>query len=540
MDTQKPTKSISFPRVKKSSTVFFLKTLLVLIGVWAIVLVRRMDQMSFRSITEEEAMELAQEIKVTLPDQEVTLLESGESQKLKTGKTVKVLGVYKNKLNKGNSPRVYWTNQNYLMELPDGTRAYGPLMETAIGQLNVFPEGDTAVITAVKLLKKNPVVQKTGEESRFQYAYTIEGHEEQYALEDLHIYFPQRVAYLADGLTADRYTAGNDTLAENKKDFQKVKKFFLYDIRPYTKKIGFFLFPKYQVWNEFYLQRWFRNLMIFLAYLLEIGLIVLLFKRRHEINDNWKANRKLNRNLRRAKKGNANACFEVGEACFWGFSGWHGVRKSTSQNESLWWYRKAAELGSGEACAKMGDIYEIGRLTEEIDYDRAKDYYQKGADLGNKKCGEGVERLTNLLSLDSDFGQAYYGAKMGLSSSMHNLGLYYGKGKYVQSNGKEAFKWYKKSADLGNSYGYHGLGLCYMDGQGVSKDINKAINLINKALDMGYDHPEIAYYNLGVCYYNGGDDVPKDRSEAYRWWKKAAALGDEDAIKALKECGVSY
>lgn len=44
---------------------------------------------------------------------------------------------------------------------------------------------------------------------------------------------------------------------------------------------------------------------------------------------------------------------------------------------------------------------------------------------------------------------------------------------------------------------------------------------------------------IGVHYYNG-QSVPKDRSEAYRWWKKAAALGDEDAIKALKECGVSY
>lgn len=247
--------------------------ILLLLAIVAIVLVRRMDQMSFRSITEEEAVEMAQEIKVTIPDQEVTLLESGETQKLKTGKNVKVLGVYKEKLNKGNSPRVYWTNQKYLIELPDGTRAYGPLMETAIGQLTVLPEGDTAVITAVKKAKKNPTVQATGAESRFEYAYTLEDHKEPYALEDLHIYFPQRVAYLAQGLREEDFTVGQDTLAENKKDFQKVKKFFLYDIRPITKKVGFFVFPKYQVWNEFYLQRWFRNLMVFVAYVIELLLI---------------------------------------------------------------------------------------------------------------------------------------------------------------------------------------------------------------------------------------------------------------------------
>ena len=253
--------------------------ILLLLAIVAIVLVRRMDQMSFRSITEEEAMEMAQEIKVTIPDQEVALLESDKTQKLKTGKTVKVLGVYKTQLNKGNSPRVYWTNQKYLMELPDGTRAYGPLMETAIGQLTVLPEGDTAVITAVKKAKKNPTVQASGAESRFEYAYTLEGHKEQYALEDLHIYFPQRVAYLAKGLREEDFTVGCDTLAENKKDFQKVKKFFLYDIRPITKKVGFFVFPKYQVWNEFYLQRWFRNLMVFVAYVIELLLIFIWIPR---------------------------------------------------------------------------------------------------------------------------------------------------------------------------------------------------------------------------------------------------------------------
>lgn len=250
-----------------------LKPLPILLAIVAIVLVRRMDQMSYRSITEEEALEMAQEIKVALPDQEVTLLNSGETQKLKTGKTVKVLGVYKTKLNKGNSPRVYGTSQKYLIELPDGTRGYGPLMETAIGQLGVLAEGDTAVITAVKKLKKKPTVKATGNESRTEYAYTLEGHEGQYAREDIHFYFPQRVVYLADGLREEDFAITSDTIGENKKDFQKVKKFFLYDIRPITKKTGFFVFPKYQVWNEFYLQRWFRNLMIFVAYVVEILLI---------------------------------------------------------------------------------------------------------------------------------------------------------------------------------------------------------------------------------------------------------------------------
>lgn len=568
MDTKE---KVKYPRVKKSSTIFFLKTLLFLLVVALIVLIRRMDQMSFRSITEEEALEMVQDIKVTLPDQEVTLMDSGKTQKLKTGKTVKVLGVYKKKLNKGNSPRVYWTNQLYLMELPDGSRAYGPLMETALGQLNVLPEGDTAVITAVKKAKKNPTVQTTGAESRYEYAYTLEGHKEQYALEDLHIYFPERVAYLAKGLREEDYAVTNDTIGENKKDFQKVKKFFLYDIRPITKKVGFFVFPRHQTWNEFYLKRWFRNLMVFFAYLLEIGLIILLFKRRHDIFDNFKTNRKFNRNLRKAKKGDADACYEVGEALEWGYSGWHGVKKSTSPEESLWWYQRAADLGSGKGCAKMGKVYELGNIGKDIDYDMAQKYYQKGADLGDRKCKESKQRLEDLLDYRSEFGQIHLQAKFGISSSMYNLGLYYYNGEYVQSNGKEALKWFQKVADRGDSYGFYGLGLCYLFGKGVNKNIAQALSFFKESLDLGYDHPEDAYYSIALCrheaydyqqalanfkkaaelgdtksfynigvYYFNGHGVPRNTSEAYRWWKKGAEAGDEEAIKALKKEGVSY
>lgn len=249
------------------------RILLLAAAVFAIVLVRRMDQMSFRPISEQEVLAMAQKVMVTIPDQEVQLIGSDKTRKLQIGTRVKVLGVYKHQLNKGNSPRVYWTNQEYLIELPDGKRGHGPLMETALGQKTILPTGDTAVIASVKKLGKAPKVWATGRESRYQFAYTLKGHKEQYALEDLHIYFPQRVAYLADGLTPDKYTADSDELTAARKVLRKVVKFFAYDIRPVTKKPGYFLFPKYQIWNEFLLQYWFRTLMIVVAYLLELLII---------------------------------------------------------------------------------------------------------------------------------------------------------------------------------------------------------------------------------------------------------------------------
>ena len=240
------------------------RILFLAVTVLAIVLVRRMDQMSYKSVSEADAVALAQKVTVAIPDQEIKLLGSDKTRKLQIGTRVKVLGVYKQKLNKGNSPRVYWTSQEYLIELPDGKRGHGPLMETALGQRTILPTGDTAVITSVRKLAKAPKVWANGRESRYQFAYTLKGHKGQYALEDLKMFFPQRVTYLAEGLTPKEDTSTF---------LRKVEKFFTYDIRPVTRKPGYFLFPKYQIWNEFLLQYWFRVLMIVVAYILELLII---------------------------------------------------------------------------------------------------------------------------------------------------------------------------------------------------------------------------------------------------------------------------
>ena len=223
----------------------------------AIVLIRRMDQMSYQPISNEQALEMAREAKIAIPDQEIQLLDTDGSQKLKVGSTVKVLGIYKPQLNKGDSPLLL-DHPCYLLQLADSTRGYGPLIEAAIGQRTVLPEGDTAMITAVKKVKKAPNIQATGETSQFEYAYTLDGHKQQYAKEDLNIIFPQCVTYLGEGFTEEA---------------------FLYNLRPVTKKSGFFFFPKYEKWNEFKLSGRLRSILIWMAYIIEILLILIILNR---------------------------------------------------------------------------------------------------------------------------------------------------------------------------------------------------------------------------------------------------------------------
>lgn len=240
----------------------------ILLFTLAIVLIRRMDQMSYQSISEEQAMEMAREVKIAIPDQEIKLLDNEGSQTLKAGSTVKVLGIYKPQLNKGDSPLLL-DHPCYLLQFADSTLGYGPLIEAAIGQRTVLPEGDTVTITAVKKTKSG-------------YAYTLEGRKQQYAQEDLNIVSQdssQCVTYLGEGLHAEDFTPPIDTVSNFNSFLGKAKKFILYDIRPMTKKNGFFLFPKYQKWNEFKLGDRLRSILIWMAYIIEILLIIIILNR---------------------------------------------------------------------------------------------------------------------------------------------------------------------------------------------------------------------------------------------------------------------
>ena len=48
----------------------------------------------------------------------------------------------------------------------------------------------------------------------------------------------------------------------------------------------------------------------------------------------------------------------------------------------------------------------------------------------------------------------------------------------------------------------------------------------------------MAAFNLGATYWKG-DGVPADRALAARYWRQAAALGNESAARLLREAGLA-
>jgi TPR repeat protein len=69
----------------------------------------------------------------------------------------------------------------------------------------------------------------------------------------------------------------------------------------------------------------------------------------------------------------------------------------------------------------------------------------------------------------------------------------------------------------------------YVRGEGVSRDYSQALKWFRRSAELG--NPQ-AQMSLGLLYFNGWG-VAKDRDEAVKWCRKAADQGDEQAALVL-------
>lgn len=78
------------------------------------------------------------------------------------------------------------------------------------------------------------------------------------------------------------------------------------------------------------------------------------------------------------------------------------------------------------------------------------------------------------------------------------------------------------------------IGCCYADGaEGYEKDEKKGVEYFMKAVELSIPDASAAY-NLGMAYENG-EGVEKALGKAKKYIKFAADLGNEEAIRYLKE-----
>jgi hypothetical protein len=127
------------------------------------------------------------------------------------------------------------------------------------------------------------------------------------------------------------------------------------------------------------------------------------------------------------------------------------------------------------------------------------------------------------------------GAKLNHAGSQSLLGEMYRNGHGVKKDFNLARILFAESAEQGNASGMLNLGNIYFFGEGVTKNAKKGCEYYMKSAIKG-THSQ-AYYNLGICYYEGHFEGKPNFSEANRWIMKAVVQEHPSAIKFAKNKG---
>ena len=226
-----------------------------------------------------------------------------------------------------------------------------------------------------------------------------------------------------------------------------------------------------------------------------------------------------------------------------GFIYANGLGIPEDDKQSSTWYRKAAEQGHADAQVRLGDMYLYGRGVPK-DEAQALIWYRKAAEQGHMawylKAVERDDAADAQFMLDvmyangedapEDVEQAVAwflnAAEQGDTDAQIRLGdMYTFVSRSTPEDKAQAVAWYLKAAEQGDADAQIRLGGMYHFGLGVPEDDALAAIWYLKAAEQGDAR---AQFNLGRMYDNGLG-VPEDGALAATWFLKAAEQGDADA-----------
>ena len=244
-------------------------------------------KLSYKPISEEVALEKAIPMKTVLPT--TLYVMSGSDQReieIHPGTNLKILGASMKLLNLrvdvssdiyhqyyDLSPKVFTPTQVFLVELENGVRGNAILPEAIIGRRIVIKSGeeagDTLVVKGVKKIKS---------EDKFPYTYTVEDRKNSYNWGEFNV-----LAEEGQIVVYNNPFGGIPEEYQHKKahipSFMKI---------PVHEQNGFFLFPRFKIWNMYLLKPFFRSLLMLIIVWLIVLVIALWRNHSHDFNAKYK------------------------------------------------------------------------------------------------------------------------------------------------------------------------------------------------------------------------------------------------------------
>jgi TPR repeat protein len=159
-------------------------------------------------------------------------------------------------------------------------------------------------------------------------------------------------------------------------------------------------------------------------------------------------------------------------------------------------------------------------------YDAQELFYGKGRRKNHKKA----------------FGLLMMAAKHGIPHAQNLVGYCFSEGLGVDKDSKEGFTWYRKAAlnkrqsessKENRAIAFCNLAMMYDQGDGVAENPKLAFKYYKKAAELG---DVMAQCNFAILYHEGRG-IRKDDKNAIYWCRKAARRGDD---KAQHNLGLAY
>jgi len=129
-------------------------------------------------------------------------------------------------------------------------------------------------------------------------------------------------------------------------------------------------------------------------------------------------------------------------------------------------------------------------------------------------------------------------AEAGEAHAMGRLGFSYRDGtRGLKRDPKEAFKWFKKAADLKDPPAATSCGVAYINGSGVERNHVRGIMMITIAATLGSEH---ACSVLGWANECGHHGFNKDEAEATRWYREMQKCACRDSVDVYRERATNW
>ncbi len=192
-----------------------------------------------------------------------------------------------------------------------------------------------------------------------------------------------------------------------------------------------------------------------------------------------------------------------------------GLDSPADLAEAAVWFRRAAELGNGDAQTMVAHLYADGRGVERNPVEAL--IWSTQAAGANGEAAALRERLVREMPAAAQ-GESHYRLAMMIQAR-----------EEAARDDAAMTENFRLAGELGHPQAMRRVALCYFDGIGIARDWTAAAGWLLRAAEAGSLESGLAYAAMVFA----GEGVPRDPTAALPWARRAAEAGLEGAQHLL-------